>query len=471
MKKIALLLLTAAVVTTGYQCKPTGDKGTKFTFSIEPDDPEINLPALHSFGFGTTDSCWLMVGGRTNGFHGFGNDQNFPAKKANLYIYAYNTYTQVLDSMSIDVFDSTLRLQFAATNMPSRQVGNYLYMAGGYGKVNDDTLYTSWQTHGILSRIDVPRMIRAIQSPGHDDSTQSAAYLAAVDSMRAAVVYLTNPAMASTGGELFKMDDGNFYLCVGHNFTGAYSSNNATQVYLDEVRVFSLTETENSIAIAGAIDSITDGLNDTVTQFHRRDLVVAPNVMPGGNTYGISIYGGVFTYTSGCPSCNGGNPFRNPIYITPGANPAYTVDNSYRQMSNIYSAPNLQMYDSKEDMMFTTIFGGLGDTTVPNGDSASFSTQILTVARNKNMQSSAIYNPTGMPTWVGSEGIFVLANDVPLYNNNVHDIIDFNKLKKGKQLLGYIYGGILSDNVGWSSGNPTIASCTVYKVYVDVEKK
>lgn len=140
-------------------------------------------------------------------------------------------------------------------------------------------------------------------------------------------------------------------------------------------------------------------------------------------------------------------------------------------MSNIYSAPNLQMYDSKADMMYTTIFGGLGDTTVPNGDSASFTTQILTVTRDKSFKSGAIYNPTGMPTWVGSEGVFFLAKDVPLYNNNTHGIIDFKKLKKGKQLLGYIYGGILSDNIGWSSGNPTIASCTVYKVYVDVQKK
>ncbi len=465
MKKIALLLLAAAGITTSYQCKPPAPESSTFSFTIEEDNSFTNLPALHSFGLGETEGAWLLVGGRTNGFHGFNlPDQNFPFKTANQNIFVYNLSSHTTESISVDVFPTTLKEQYSATNMLCRQVDSFLYIAGGYGVIKSGQPDSAWVTHSTLSRINISRMVRAIHN--HDTAE-----------ILASAVYLQDSHMASTGGELFKMSDGNFYLCVGHKFTGAYGDTSAAtkQEYLDEVRVFQLTETDSSIALAGAVQAINDGLNDTITQFHRRDLVVAPNVMTGGNGYGISILGGVFTYTSGCPSCNGGNPFRYPIYIMPGSTPAYKVDSAYTQASNIYSAPNLQMYDSVNDIMFTTIFGGLGDTLYPGktdttaGDNASFTKLVLTVAHNNsNGTTSSIYNANGMPAWVGSEGIFVKAQGVNTYKNNPLGIIDYNQLPNGNHVIGYIYGGIYSNNVQWNPPqNPTTASAKVYKVMVN----
>jgi len=454
-----MLLMAATAIGTSYQCKPPAPKDTGFTFTIEADNSFTNLPALQSFSFGEHNGNWLMFGGRTNGFHGFNANQNFPYKMANKYIYAYNTTTHQLDSMSTDVLWADLRNQFTATNMACRQVDSFLYVCGGYG-ISQTQPDSSTLTHPIMSRIHVPNMIAAVQN--HDSAA-----------LRKSVVYFVNELVATTGGELYKLADSNFYLCVGHNFTGAYSDTNAVQKYIDEVRVFKLVETDSSITMQLPLTAIiNDGLPDSATQFHRRDLVVAPNVGQGGNSYGISIYGGVFTYSPGCPSCpsnTGGNPFRNPIYITGGANRGYTLDNSYRQMSNIYSAANLQMYDSVNDLMYTTIFGGIGDTSVPGGDSATFTQQVLTVKRtNATGATTGMYNTNNLPGYAGSEALFIRAQAAQLYNSNPHGIIDYNKLPAGATVVGYIYGGILSNGPESDpSANPTLASGTVYKVTIN----
>jgi len=46
-----------------------------------------------------------------------------------------------------------------------------------------------------------------------------------------------------------------------------------------------------------------------VEQWHRRDLHALPAVLPGGQEFGISVYGGVFTPSNSLP-------FLHPIAIT-----------------------------------------------------------------------------------------------------------------------------------------------------------
>jgi hypothetical protein len=473
MKKTLLLPLLAAICMTNYSCTPKPETST-FEFTVEEDHDLKNLPALQSFAFAEMNDVWLMVGGRTNGFHGFGDQQDFPFKMASQHIYVYDPKGHKLDSVSVSLLPLPLQQQYTATNMAARQVGKYLYICGGYGEINPGTPNAAWVTHNIISRIDVQQMIDAVRSA----DTSAAARTAA---LAKAVAIDTNEAMRCTGGELYKLPDGKFYLVLGHNFTGKYSDTAAQQVYLDAVRVFTLTEDATSIKL-GPVSSITDGLPDSTTQFRRRDLVVTPNVQQGGKTYGISIYGGVFTYTSGCPSCNGGNPFRNPIYITGYDSPGYYIETGYSQLSNIYSAPSLQMYDPAGDIMYTTIFGGLGDTALVNGDNASFIKRITTQSRNnKTNTTSAVYNIPALPDYAGSEGVLIRDKKTPVYQNNELGIIDYAQLKKGKHLLGHIYGGIYSDSTQWnnqpynvdSTGkktpvkmNITSASHKVYKVWI-----
>lgn len=417
------------------------------TFSIKPSQTLKKLPALQSFVFGQSSKYWLMIGGRTNGFHGFdSNAYLFPFKKANKFIYVYNTATNQLDSMSTALLPPALREQYTSTNMQHFQVGNYLYVSGGYGEFHAKLPDSSWVTYSTLSRINVGQMISAVLS-------KNPAQFAA------SVVYAKSKLTAATGGELFKLPDGKFYLALGHRYNGKYGTGNTSQVYLDSVHVFKLTETASSISITpNSMQYISDNLPDNVTQFRRRDLLVVPAIQRGGKTVGLTVYGGVFTSTD--------KPFRNPIYIKGGTTPSYMLDKSYTQTSNIYSTANVEMYDAQNDVMLTTAFGGMGEDTTNAPD--NFTKKILTISRNNRTNvTTETVNSTTLPTYMGSEGVFITAPNVPMYNT-AYDIINYNAIPTGKPILiGYIYGGIVSNGPKWVSGsNPTLPSNMVYEVYL-----
>ncbi|RYD55545.1 MAG: hypothetical protein EOP56_15640 [Sphingobacteriales bacterium] len=452
-----LTVLTAAVLIASCQPKEEATAPASFTFSVEQDAGFTNLPALQSFVLATDGDDWLIFGGRTNGFHGFGSSQNFPFKKANYNIFVYNTKDKTLDSIPTSMLPAALRSQYSSTNMQARQVGNKLYVCGGYGQNNAGMPDSAWVTYNTISRIDVKKMIQAVRAK---DSAKLAASIA----------YVSDDIVKSTGGELYQMPDGRFYLCLGHIFQGLYTSDSGAtgnpfvQQYLDSVHVFKLKETGNSIAFDGPFSYISDGLNDSVTQFHRRDLVVVPGVNKD-KSFGISIFGGVFTYRSD-------NPFGNPIYIAANNTQSYTIDSNFNQQDNIYSAPSFVLYDDAMDRVYTTIFGGLGNDSAIQ-DNAAFTTLISTICRdNKALTTNLAYNPNPLPAMVGAEGAFIHEKGTPRYKGNNLEVIDYRKLKAGeKQLVGYIYGGILSNAPEWGDpSNPTRPSSNVYKVFITLAK-
>jgi hypothetical protein len=448
-----IILATALLFALGRPAKAQ-QASVPFTFSVEAVPDFNNLPALQSFVLATDGDDWLIFGGRTNGFHGFGPVQNFPFKKANRYIYAYNAKKRTVDSIPASMLPAALRSQYAATNMQARQVGNKLYVCGGYGQNNAGQPDSAWATYNTLSRIDVRKMIQAVRA-------RDAVKLAG------AIAYTSNDIVRSTGGELYQLPDGRFYLCLGHIFQGLYTSGDSTAItnprvqrYLDSVHVFRLKETADSIAFDGPFSYISDGLNDTITQFHRRDLVVVPGVNKD-RSFGISIFGGVFTYRSN-------NPFGNPIYINGNNTQRYTIDSNFNQQDNIYSAPSIVLYDDSLNRVYTTIFGGLGNDTAAQ-DNAAFTTLISTICRdNKAATTSIAYNPARLPARVGAEGAFIHTKDIPRYRGNNLDVIDARKLKAGKKILvGYIYGGIYSNAPEEDDQtNPTTASNNLYRVYI-----
>jgi hypothetical protein len=439
LSQLLIFLLLFAVVF-----KAQSQKG----FSLQPSRKFTNLPALQSFVFAKWGNYWLLMGGRTNGFHGFANDQNFPFKKANKFIYAYNTATNKLDSMAAANLPTMLREQYTSSNMQHLQVGNYLYVSGGYGEFHAKLPDSTWTTYSTLSRININSMINAIITK---NTTQ----------FMSSVVYTQDPLTASTGGEMYKLPDGKFYLVLGHRFNGPYNPKPpqiTTQQYLDSVHVFKLAETPTSISIINSSRQyISDNKPDSVTQFRRRDLLVVPAILKGGRDVGLTVYGGVFTYGPG-------TPFRNPIYLKGGSTPSYQVDYSYTQTSNIYSTANTTMYDVQNDVMLTTAFGGIGTNTTTDKD--GFTKSIMTISKsNKTNITKEIKNYKGTPTYMGSEGVFVAAQNIPKYKSQ-YDIINYTALPTGKKtLIGYIYGGIVSNSPSWGASNPTAPSKMVYEVY------
>ena len=442
MKNLFRCILFLSLFVTFF--KAQSQKG----FSLRPSLKFTNLPALQSFVFAKWGNYWLLMGGRTNGFHGFGSATNFPFKKANKFIYAYNTATNKLDSMAAANLPTILREQYTSSNMQHFQVGNYLYISGGYGEFHAKMPDSTWTTYSTLSRVNINSMINAIITKNKTQFMSS-------------VVYTEDPLTACTGGEMYKLPDGKFYLVLGHRFMGTYtasSSNPKIQSYLDSVHVFKLSETPTSISIINSSRQyISDNKPDSITQFRRRDLLVVPAILKGGRDVGLTVYGGVFTYGPG-------TPFRNPIYLKGGSTPSYQVDYSYTQTSNIYSTANTTMYDVQNDVMLTTAFGGIGTNTTTDKD--GFTKSIMTINKNNRTNTTTeIKNYKGTPTYMGSEGVFIAANNVPKFNSQ-YDIINYTALPAGKKvLIGYIYGGIVSNSPSWSASNPTFPTKMVYEVY------
>ncbi|HEU4717811.1 MAG TPA: hypothetical protein VFU15_08250 [Bacteroidia bacterium] len=459
MKKIFALLLTAAVIVSCNNNPPVSASASApdtFVFTVTQSTKLTRLPALQSFVFArdSVTGCWLMFSGRTNGFHNFpaAADSSFPVAHANHFAYVYNPALDTLYSMNVSNLPAPLNVQYTFTNLESFQQGNNLYVCGGYGSNNFTNDSNNFVTANIISRINVNAMVTSIIAQN-------------TSGFAASVVFdpKPHPVVCSTGGELYRLPGGKFYLCVGHRYYHFYNPNGLNfplQQYLDSVHVFTLTETPTSISLdSSSISYISDNQPDATTQFRRRDLVVSPQVLGNGDSIGIAIYAGVFTQA--------GNPFTNPIYI-PGYNgAAYAID-TFNQQSNYYSAPHFQLYDSTADRMYTTVFGGIGSNPSFAGDNAAFTMQIVTLNRDfKAHTTSAIYNPSEMPNFVGAEGIFIRANTAPAYHGNGYDIADIRAIPANQGVLvGYIFGGIVSNapESTTNSCNPTAPSNVVYEV-------
>ncbi len=160
-------------------------------------------PALQSFCIATSGSYWLLIGGRTNGFHGTaGSGASFPTSESNKKIWVVDIATS--KSWSADI-PANLLYQLSATNIPFCQVGNTLYMIGGYGAgCAPDSCF---QTFSQITAIDVPRIITAIQN-----GQQVSNFIKTTNDSR----------MQVTGGYLTYLRN-SLLLIMGQNYPGKYT--------------------------------------------------------------------------------------------------------------------------------------------------------------------------------------------------------------------------------------------------------
>ena len=125
------------------------------------------------------------------------------------------------------------------------------------------------------------------------------------------------------------------------------------------------------------------------------------------------------------------------------------------------------MYDAQNDVMLTTAFGGMGEDMKSQSSGDAFTKKIMTISKNNRTNvTTEIVNPTTLPAYMGSEGVFISAPNIPMYNSS-YDIINYSAIPAGKTtLIGYIYGGIVSQGTAWLPTNPTASSNMVYEVYL-----
>lgn len=262
--------------------------------------------------------------------------------------------------------------------------------------------------------IDLPALVSAVQTGGN---------------VQAAIRYTSDDRLRICGAEMHKLGD-DLYLVGGHDFAGLYNSNGPPvfmQTYTSQIRRFRIVDTPNQLAIS-------DYTFFNHEEYHRRDLNLAPLMLPG-EVPALGAYGGVF-------KPNVDEPYFNPIYINSNT---IEIDYGYEQKMSQYTCPIVPLYDEDLDHMYSIFFAGLSYHTFDEAtqtfeadELVPFIDQITTFVRYANGTSEEIVLPQAFDELLGTNAKFVPNNEAPHYENEVFNLRAMN----GATVVGHIFGGI-----------------------------
>lgn len=458
-------------------------------------------PGLHSFVLAGTPGQLVLLGGRTNGLHGFAPSTDaaqapsFPKQYANDTVFVLDLVNRkLLGQAKVTGLPQPYLSQFQATNLQYLLEDGFLYIVGGYGP---DPQTGTLVTLPFLTAVDFNALVKTVTGGGALDAAFAQANMASFQ----------HPALAITGGDL-QVQGNSVLLLYGHLFNGEYSSNGGGQVfqeYSNSIRVFSVQATRGSSSVqlqasyTGSYPNVTSGM-DPDNPFHRRDLTVKPALDPTGSPR-IGVYGGVF---------KGGKMqgYVTPLYVTPGSNVGLNVveDTSAAQLLSQYDCATLQLYSKSKSAMYSTFFGGISQfywdssCNCLKGDPVNLSTRpvdglpfissistfrVTSAGSSQFLHQGAAFPPasaapacpgTGSGTltaqYLGAETKFVPADGLPSTN----DVILLDGLK-GKTVVGYLIGGIAAwcppvngqtvPNCYASSQGTSCASNQIYQLTLD----
>lgn len=404
-----------------------------FSVIVSSDTSRPHLPDLQSFVMATSGDTWLMFAGRTNGMHDFADytEKSFPHQDFNTNIYVCDA--KACKTMPVSAIPMPYQSMFRATNLQHYQDGNDLYITGGYGENPNPTnnILEDWDTYNYMAKINVSGMIAAVNSGDRN-------------ALKNSMVFGQDDAVEATGGELFKMGD-YFYLTGGHKFNGVFShtsKGSSTQVYLDAVHRFKLSESNGQLVVSD-FTKVTDGLSDSLTQFRRRDLPVTTGLQlkSGLLEPSVIMFSGVFTSPqNNIPGLKSDAAFTNPIHIFNDG--TYKLDQSYAQGTNIYAAANFTVYDSNTKTLHSTILGGIGDKNGGHG----FTNKVLTINTPLSGGNTTETQQDSIPSkhMFGAESNIVLSNAKKIAVSD--DVFDITNMSSGEIMqIGTFYGGIEAD--------------------------
>lgn len=399
---------------------------TQGNFDLQLDTLHIpGLPGLHSFAVATHQGKWLLIGGRRDGMHQKFNA--FNTGGANQQIMVVNPETGLLRQSSMAGLPDSLQEQLRSANMEFYQHGETLLFIGGYGRSERAQNHV---TYPYLTLIDVPGLMAAVETGG---------------ALQAHFRQIRSDFFGVTGGQLHLLAD-TFYLVGGHRFDGVYSANSAnpTQFYTNAIRKFTLDRIGLDAQI-GYKGEIIDELN-----LHRRDYNLAPQIYEDGSQ-GLAIYSGVFQPGLALA------PFLNMIEIRPSGHKPVPGFNQY--LAN-YHCAKVPLYDAATREMHTVFLGGISNYYLDEKDSLikdnrlPFVKTVSRVSRKPDGTCREVPFDLELPWYTGAGAEFILAARTPVFSNGV---IDYDRLPQGRQLLGYIVGGIATPE---NQRNPFVANNT-----------
>ncbi|MEM9413846.1 MAG: PEP-CTERM sorting domain-containing protein [Planctomycetota bacterium] len=414
---------------------PTGD-GSALPYALQVETIDLNgavLPTLHSYARAEHDGLWVMLAGRTNGLHGFEGlgDVNFPEASQNRDVWVVDPATGQTWSRSLESASAGLTADQVASLTPTNnqfaQVGDRLYMTGGYGLRADG----QFDTFNTLSAIDLPGIIDWVQN-----ATGTAA-----DHIR----QTSDESFRVTGGAMHDIN-GTMHLVFGQSFRGPYLPNRNGE-YTNQVRHFTITDDGTTLGFTNASASTPDA------DFRRRDLNVYTTLRPdgsGGHERGMVALSGVFT--------EGFGAWTVPVVMDENGNPTMddpTDPGTFRQGFNGYHSAKIGLYSQTTGEMHEILFGGISLQTLDdNGDTLTddflpFVNDITSVVIDADGNFSQhhlgffpeITDDEGNVMRFGANAEFFVADGIAMLE---HDIIDLDALT-GDTVIGYIVGGLFSN--------------------------
>lgn len=435
--KILLCLLTFFTIIQ------KGNTQEKFDLRIEPLNIS-NAPGVHSFSWGkTTDGKWIVLGGRVDGLHRRQPFAAFLEKDNNKKVYVIDPILKKTWSASLTQLSTPLFEQLQATNQQFYQRGQTLYIVGGYGYSGTQKNHTTFDK---LTAIDVNGLAKAIVEGEKIDRFFR---------------QISNKQLAVTGGQLGLLNDV-FYLAGGQFFKGRYNPMGPNhgpgffQEYTDEIRKFQIKDDGKTLRVV-KYSSQKDTKN-----LHRRDYNMVPQIFPNRKE-GFTMFSGVFQHDKDIP-------WLNTVDVT---ETGYKVRLNFNQFLSQYHSAKVPLYDKANNTMHTVFFGGMSQYTIDKNnklikdDNVPFVKTISMVSRFANGTMKEKKLEIEMPSFLGSGAEFIPAHkETPMFHG---EIVNLNGLKKGKTLIGYIFGGIESSkgNIFFiNNGNQSSASNLLFKVYI-----
>ena len=409
-----------------------------YTVSIEPIT--INgAPALHSGAWAQWQGTWLLLGGRTNGLHGFQPFSTFPLSGANDSVFVVDPRLGFVASAWLGSLPKNVREQVASSNMQFAQDGATLYVTGGYGW---DADRGDFRTFPALTAIDIPGLIAAVV-----EKTDPAPHFR----------QMSDDRMAVCGGAMEKIGD-EFCLAFGHKFDGTYSIEETgffTQEYTRQIRRFRIENSGNAPQLLD-YSATTDS-----AQFRRRDYNLVRQIFPDRQP-GLTAFSGVFRKDSILPhlSC-----------INIGAH-NYAVAPDFEQLYSHYHSAAMPLYDSTSNTMHTIFFGGTAMyfpdslTGRPVRDSlVPFVRTVSMTTRRADGTMTETVLPFAMPELLGTNAYFI-----PVEEHTNNGVVQLGTMR-GKTLAGWIFGGIVSPkpHISEESASLSSASTYIFRVWVDSE--
>lgn len=458
---IALLLSFVATVHAQNQTPDVSPILPQATLplTVLVEQADFSLPSgVQSYVSATSGGRWLILAGRLNGLHGFNNDNNnFPPNQQNTTVFVVDPVqktvaTRLLTAPGSGLTQAQVDL-LSVTSPQSYQLGDTLYMTGGYGV---DTASGTFSTKDALTAIDVPGLMNwVVSAPFGDTAAQHIRQIHA-------------PIFQVTGGEMQLGAGGVTMLMLGQNFLGAYVGS-ANGTYTEQIYRFRIVDDGVNLGFSplAPLPATPD------PSYRRRDLNIVP-LIRDGNDVGWAALSGVFTV--------GGGAWTVPVDIASDGTPSMadpTNPATFKQGMNGYASANFGAYSPSTRQMYTVLMGGISfeyfaGGTFQTDPELPFINQITTLRHAPDgtvsqylMNSEYPFiastgsNP-GNQLLFGAGAHFFPVGGLPAYGNGVFDLDQLGGSQP--RVIGYIVGGIMSTLPNTNTQTDSAASPYIFKV-------